>query len=101
MFECEGFITKTGFAGDGENLLEVKALASIRQIERSVDFQIPRAQSHGRKICCGIEIAAVGLLHDHGQRLVILAGEFVEEHALCPIGFRQQIGCTQFIDDVR
>ena len=54
-----------------------------------------------REIGCGVIEAPITLLHDHRQRLAVLAADPFQEDALCPVVGDQQTDLLQPIDHRR
>ena len=70
--------------------------ASLITIRRRREPITDRSQVSG-----GVVEAAITLLHDHGQRLAILATDPFQEDALCPVVGDQELGLLQPFDHCR
>ena len=77
-------------ARDFEHLVEVQGLALVDEVQGTVGLEDVAAIADGRQVGGGIEVAAIGLLHDHRQRLAFGILEFIEEHALGALILDQQ-----------
>ena len=81
-----------------EDLLQVKRLACIDDVENAVGSERTGPVAHGREVARRIEVAAVRLLHDHRRYLAVLVFEFLQKDALRSVGFHQQTLIPQILD---
>lgn len=86
---------ETGQPRHLEHLLEMQGLALVNKIENAVGAELLRAVAQGGQVAGGVQIAAVGLLYDHGQRLAFLVLEFIQEYAAGALAFCQQAGLVE------
>ena len=81
-----------------KDLLQVKRLARIDDVEDAVGSKRTGPIAHGREVARRIEVAAVRLLHDHRRDLAVLVFEFLQENALRAVGLHQQALGSQILD---
>ena len=88
MLEAAGASDEARGLCYGKDLLEVKPLALIHQIQGPIGFERIAAIAYGGEICGGVEVAPIGFLHDEGQGRIVLALKLVEKDALGAFAFR-------------
>ncbi|MCY1411307.1 hypothetical protein D9M71_266910 [compost metagenome] len=91
---------ETGATGHFEHLLEVQCLALVDEIQGTVGLQGAAAVAHGSQVGGGIEIATVGFLHDHRQRVTVGVLELFKEYALGAVALNQQTLGFEVVDHV-
>ena len=83
---------------NGEDLFEMQGLSGIHKVQHAICFEIANSSAQARKVRCGVQIAAVGFLHDDRLYFAFLILEFVQKYALGTVRFREQILPTDVID---
>ena len=81
---------EAGRRGDGEQLPEMQGLAIVGEIQDALGAQGFGPVADGGQIRGRVQIAAIGLAHDHRPLAIPAGGALGQEHALGAVGFGQQ-----------
>ena len=88
-----------GGLGEREQLPKVQRLARVHDVQHAVGAKDIRSVAHGGEVRGVVEVAAVGLAHDHRLHVAVAALELVQEDAERAVGFPQQTFCVQVRHD--
>src|SRR5690606_30149395 len=78
MFQATAGGGEARGCGDGEDLLEVQALARVDDVEDAAGAKFHAAVGDGSEVGGGVEVAAAGLLHDQRQYFTFAVAELLE-----------------------
>ena len=81
-------------------MLEVQGLTLVDKVEYAVSVKCAGAVAQCGQVGGGVQVAAVGFLHDDGQRVAFLVLVFVHEDALGALVFTEQALAGQVRDHV-
>ncbi|MCY1466124.1 hypothetical protein D9M71_843700 [compost metagenome] len=65
MFHLHRVADEARAARDFEHLVEVQCLALVDEVQGAVSLEHVAAVAHRGQVGGGVQVAAVGLLHDH------------------------------------
>ncbi|MNZ37410.1 hypothetical protein D3C78_548550 [compost metagenome] len=78
----------------------MQGLALVDEVQGAVGLEYVAAVAHGSEVGGGIQVAAVGFLHDDRQWLAFGGLELFKEHALGALAFDQQALGLEVVDDI-
>ena len=63
----------------------MQILSTVGEIKYPIRIKYLVSVPQGCQVCCVIQVPAVGLLYEHGQRLAFLTSKLFKKHALSAI----------------